>query len=213
MNTVTSIKKMTFVFLAALLTLACDNTTPPKAVTAVQPVDAPINKSTSVARRKKAKEPGLVVSQKTLAAVNDFSAPQTDGKPFKFADLRGKVVLVDVWATFCGPCREQAPKLAELSKKYRDKGLEVVGLNIDDANDQNLVKAFIKQAGINYKVVYATEPLQSAFLDGTEDETGGAPIPQLYVVSRDGKVVEHLIGSDPRHSIAQLEEVITKQLN
>ncbi|HEX4948142.1 MAG TPA: TlpA disulfide reductase family protein [Blastocatellia bacterium] len=170
-------------------------------------------KTVSSNRKAKTKSPGAVLRDSSIQSVNDLEMTQSDGKKFKFASLQGKVILVDVWATWCGPCREQTPKLAALQQKYRDKGLAVVGLSLDEKSDEAEVLKFMKEAGVNYTIVYASDKVSSAFLDGTEDETGSAPIPQLFVIGKDGRLVEHLVGNDPRHSIARLEEVIAAQLN
>ena len=203
------IRKSALIIFIAALTLACDTAPPPRAISDVKPVE-------TIARAKRlspSKEPGAVLREKDIQFVADDELLQPDGKKIKFGDLKGKVVLVDVWATYCAPCREQAPKLAALNQKYRDKGFMVVGLNIDEEQDRGLVKDFMQQAGISYTVAYASEKVQRAFLDGTEDDSGlGAPIPQLFLISRDGKLIEHLIGSDPRHSMTELEAAIAKQL-
>jgi thiol-disulfide isomerase/thioredoxin len=198
--------------LAAAALSACDSAPPPKAVTEVMSPEA-MAKTVSSNRQAKTRSPGAVLRDKTLAAINEAEMEQPDGKKFKFASLQGKVILVDMWATWCGPCREQTPKLAALQEKYRARGLAVVGLSLNEKSDQAEVVAFMKQAGVNYTIAYAPDKVSGAFLDGTEDETGEAPIPQLFVIGKDGRVVEHLIGNDPRHSIARLEEVITAQLN
>lgn len=211
MNTVTSIKKCSLVLLAAAFIGACDHAPPPKPASEVTPVTAANTASSN--RAAKTKAPGTVLREKALRSVNDLEVEQADGKKFKFASLKGKVILVDMWATWCGPCREQTPQLAALQQKYRERGLAVVGLSLNEKTDQAEVLDFIKQAGVNYTIAYASEKMSGAFLDGTEDESGMAPIPQLFVISKDGRVVEHLIGSDPRHSIARLEEVISKELN
>lgn len=71
---------------------------------------------------------------------------------------------------------------------------------------------FIKDAGMDYTVGYAGKKVSDAFLSGTEDETGSAPIPQLFIFSRDGRLIEHLIGDNPEHT-ARLEQVINQQLS
>lgn len=181
--------------------VACNYAPPPKPV------------AESAASLPKTKAPGSVIVSNSLASVQAIELSQPDGKAFKFDDLKGKVLVIDVWATFCPPCRAQAPKLDELNRKYAAKGFAVVGLNIDEEKDHDLVKTFMKEVGINYTVAYASEKMSRAFLDGTEDETGAPPIPQTFIISRDGKVVEHLIGNDPRHTMSQIEETILKQLN
>jgi cytochrome c biogenesis protein CcmG/thiol:disulfide interchange protein DsbE len=136
-----------------------------------------------------------------------------DGGTFKLSDFQGKVLVVDFWATYCPPCVRQVPQLAELSRKYRDKGLEVVGLTSDEKADQEQVLEFLKKAGADYTIGYDDPRLSSAFLRGTEDETGAPPIPQLFVISRDGRVVEHMIGDSPQRGIEHLEQVVSQQLS
>ncbi len=211
MNITTFIKRYSLLLVAVAFVVACDHAPPPTPASEVTPVMAANTASSK--RVAQSKTPGVVIRESSIQSINDLEVEQTDGKKFKFANLKGKVILVDVWATWCGPCREQTPKLAALQQKYREKGLAVVGLSLDEKSDQALVQDFMKQAGVNYPIAYASDKMSGAFLDGTEDETGSAPIPQLFVISKDGRVVEHLIGSDPRHSIARLEEVISKELN
>lgn len=211
MNITTFIKRYSLVLFAVAFVAACDHAPPPTPASEVTPVTAANTASSK--RVAQSKTPGVVIRESSIQSINDLEVEQTDGKKFKFANLKGKVILVDVWATWCGPCREQTPKLAALQQKYREKGLAVVGLSLDEKSDQALVQDFMKQAGVNYTIAYASDKMSGAFLDGTEDETGSAPIPQLFVISKDGRVVEHLIGSDPRHSIARIEEVISKELN
>ncbi len=135
-----------------------------------------------------------------------------DGSSFKLSDYRGKVLVVDFWATYCPPCVRQVPQLAELSRKYRDKGVEVVGLTADDKADQEQVIAFLKKAGADYTVGYDNQWVSSAFLKNTENEMRVIPIPQLFVISRDGRIVEHLIGDTPGRGIEHVEQVVKEQL-
>ena len=205
-------KKICLLLLTATVLSACNSTPPPKVASEVMSPEA-MAKTVSSNRKPQSKTPGAVLRDKSIQSVNDNEMAQPDGKKFTFASLKGKVIVVDVWATWCGPCREQTPKLAALQQKYRAKGLAVVGLSLDEKSDEAEVLKFMKEAGVNYSIAYAPDKISGAFLNGTEDETGSAPIPQLFVISRDGRVVEHLIGNDPRHSLARLEEVITAQLN
>ena len=93
----------------------------------------------------------------------DFKLPNLEDKPVSLADFKGKVVLLDLWGTWCGPCREAIPRLIELNRKFERRGLAVVGLTYeksdpaDPATREN-VKQFVKQAGIPYPCLMGDEP-------------------------------------------------------
>lgn len=175
---------------------------------------APVPLSAAVARQ----EPVVrvagrpIVNEKAITASLDIPIDRLDGERFRLRDFQGRVLVVDFWATYCPPCVKQAPQLAELSRRYRDQGLEVVGLTSDEKSDQAKVEDFMRRVGINYNIGYAGNWVSRSFLYGTEDETGAPPIPQLFIISRKGKVVEHLIGDSPRHGIDYLEEVVRREL-
>jgi len=88
----------------------------------------------------------------------------------------------------------------------------VIGLTSDEKSDQAKVEEFMQRVGINYSLGYAGNWISRSFLYGTEDATGAPPIPQLFIISKEGKVVEHLIGDSPRHGIDYLEEVVRREL-
>jgi thiol-disulfide isomerase/thioredoxin len=187
--------------LMMLALAACDSAAPPQPVADTRaPGQAPNGRPASEIAR-----------QRTLEPVANVVLQKPEGGSFKLSELKGKVVLVDFWATWCPPCREQAPRLAALRTKYQSRGLEIVGLNLDPPNDKALVMKFIRDAGINYPVGQGGRLFADAFLSGTEDETGEAPIPQLFVFGRDGRLLEHFVGNRPEHAAA-LEQLITQEL-
>jgi thiol-disulfide isomerase/thioredoxin len=117
-----------------------------------------------------------------------FLVNDLEGGIVSTAALRGKVVLLNFWATWCGPCRLEIPELIRLTDHYKDK-VQVVGISMDDA-DASEVRKFAKDMGINYPVIMASRELVMAY--------GGVPaLPTTFVVSPDGGVVQKHVGLAP----------------
>jgi thiol-disulfide isomerase/thioredoxin len=203
LQTSITIFSIAIILTASAFSSACSTAAPPR----------PIEDSTSGLPTSRASRPTPTPDQRAIESASDVAITKLGGGSFKLSDFRGKVMVVDFWATYCPPCVKQVPQLAELSKRYRDKGVEVVGLTSDEKSDQEQVVEFLKKAEADYTVGYDNQWVSSAFLKGTEDETGAPPIPQLFVLSRDGRVVEHLIGDDPQRGIKYLEQVVNRQLS
>src|SRR5262245_1399342 len=116
-----------------------------------------------------------------------------DGQKTKLADYSGKVLVVDLWATWCGPCRQEIPHLVEIAKEYKGRGVEVIGLTSENPKtDADTVKIFSESYNINYPIGWADEEMQI----GLMQEHNG--IPQTYIIGRDGKVLRHYRGFNPR---------------
>ena len=187
----------------ATFTAACDSASPPRAI------GDPANSASA----QRGQKPVPAPDQQAIESASNVAITKLDGGAFKLSDFRGKVLVVDFWATNCAPCVKLIPQLTQLNRKYRDKGLEVVGLTSDDRADQEMVVEFLKKRNADYTVGYDNQWLSSAFLKGTEDETGAPPIPQLFVISRDGRVVDHFIGEDPQRGIQDVEQSVIQQLS
>jgi thiol-disulfide isomerase/thioredoxin len=114
-------------------------------------------------------------------AAPDFKLTGLDGKPVTLADAHGKVILLNFWATWCGPCRAEIPDLIQLQNKYKDR-LQILGLVVDD-DDQDAIKEFVEKFGINYPVAIAT--------DDTRMRYGGiAALPTSFVLDAEGRIVQ-----------------------
>lgn len=128
-----------------------------------------------------------------------FSLKTFDGKPVSLAGLRGKVVLLDFWATFCQPCIAALPELQALHAKYGDRGFAVVGVTVDDR--PALVKKATARAKVSYPVLRATPEVWNAYKV--------TALPALVLVDRDGKIVRRFGGEADRATmIAEIEAAL-----
>jgi thiol-disulfide isomerase/thioredoxin len=151
----------------------------------------------------KARRPGMgSVPHLTQASVApDFTLQSLDGKSMRLSDLRGKAVLLNFWATWCGPCKVEMPWFVELQKQYGAQGLQIVGVAMDDASKEDIAK-FAKDMGVNYPILIGKESVG--------DEYGGVvALPETFFIGRDGKVVDKIIGLKGK---AEIEDTIKKAL-
>ncbi|KIF76112.1 redoxin domain-containing protein [Streptomyces sp. 150FB] len=118
--------------------------------------------------------------------VNDISGKTLDGKNLTVASLKGKVVVLNVWGSWCPPCREEAPYFAKVAKDTRAKGVAFVGINTRDAN-KDLAVAFEKNYGIDYPSLY--DPAGNVILNGfPKGSLNPQAIPSTIVLDRSGKI-------------------------
>ncbi len=143
--------------------------------------------------------------------VRDAELQMLDGKPIKLSDYAGKVVVLNFWATWCGPCQHETPHLVELSNEFKGRGVELIGLSVEDSQSSaEKVKAFASAQKIPYKIGWASEEFALQFV-----MQGGAQgaIPQSFVITRDGRLLKHFIGYSPLSTAAQLREAIEQALD
>src|SRR5439155_14105578 len=128
-------------------------------------------------------------SGEDLRPVPQFSLPNLDGKNVTFKDFANKVVVVDFWATWCGPCREEIPHLNKLYENYRGKGLVIVGISMDTEGPE-VVKEFAKKFRMEYPVVMGDENVQ-------QDFGGIVGLPTTFIIDRKGNIVKKYTGYQP----------------
>lgn len=132
-----------------------------------------------------------------------FSLTTVNNQRLDLASLRGKVVVVDFFATWCPPCREAIPHLVDLQRRLGSKGLQVVGLSADDEDEVRTVREFVSARQINYPVALAASSVQ--------DDYGLRAVPVLFVIDKKGVVVDVFrgLGGD---MTKRLEELLQKLL-
>ena len=115
----------------------------------------------------------------------DFKLTALDGKPLTLAALQGKVIFLNFWATWCGPCRAEVPDLIALQERYKDR-LQIIGLNVDD-DDSAEIQKYVDETGINYPVAMTSNDVRIQY--------GGIPaLPTSFVLDTEGRVVQKHVG-------------------
>jgi peroxiredoxin len=133
---------------------------------------------------KRVSKPVKDVGQRQMAP--DFALKDADGKTVRLSDYRGKVVLLDFWATWCGPCKLEIPWFMEFERKYKDRGFAVLGVSMDDDGWQ-AVRPFIQDIGINYRIMVGDEHVG--------DQYGGIEaLPTAFLIDRKGRVAIQHVG-------------------
>ena len=140
------------------------------------------------------------ITQFTVAP--DFSLETLDGPSMRLSDLRGKAVLLNFWATWCGPCKIEMPWFVDLQKQYGPQGLQIVGVAMDDASKEDIGK-FARDIGVNYPILIGKEAVG-------EQYGGVNALPETFLIGRDGKIVDKIIGLRGK---AEIEDSIKKALD
>jgi cytochrome c biogenesis protein CcmG, thiol:disulfide interchange protein DsbE len=120
------------------------------------------------------------------AIAPDFSLPNLTGQRLSLSTYRGKVVLLDFWATWCDPCRDEIPHFVELQSKYHDRGLQIVGVSMDDGPEP--VRDFYQRFKMNYPVVMGNAKIGELY-------GGVLGLPIAFLIGRDGRIYGKHIGA------------------
>ena len=129
------------------------------------------------------------------------------GKTLKLSDYSGKVVLINLFATWCGPCRFESPDLAKLHREFKDRGLVVIELSTEHPeNSKGSVRKWVRDFRLPYQVGWATREVALTLMQERQS------IPQAFVISRDGRIVKRFIGYNPTKTLSAMREAVEEAL-
>lgn len=138
------------------------------------------------------------------AAVAQNEIKKIDDSTFKLEDKKGSVVLLNLWATWCGPCRGEMPHLVEMEEKYKSKNFEIIGLNTDNESVEDINK-FAEEMKLNYMLAYADQKLYRELLSISKFQG----IPQSFLIDREGRLRGVFLGGGPK-VIGTMKETVEK---
>jgi thiol-disulfide isomerase/thioredoxin len=139
--------------------------------------------------------------------VLDAENKASSGEPIKLANYSGKVLFVNLWATWCGPCRMETPELVKLHKEYQSRGVEMIGLSTEDPEASvESVLEFIREYHVDYQIGWATREVAQTLMQGR------ASIPQSFIIGRDGRILKRFVGFDPERTPPQLKQALENAL-
>ena len=126
---------------------------------------------------------------------------------FKLGDFFGKVMVINLWATWCGPCRQEIPELVKLHKEFHSRGVEMIGLSTEDPDaSAEKVRKFIQDFQIDYRIGWAPAQVAAPLMQGHQ------AIPQSFVISRDARILKRFVGFSAANTSAQLKQALEDAL-
>ena len=148
--------------------------------------------------------PGLAALPSSVLNAENRAAK---GGSIKLSDYSGKVLLVNLWATWCGPCRIETPELVKLHKEYQGRGVEMIGLSTEDPDaSAQMVSDFVREYGVDYHIGWATRDVALTLMQGRTN------IPQSFIITRDGRIVRRFIGFRPDITPGQIKQALEDAL-
>jgi thiol-disulfide isomerase/thioredoxin len=185
---------------AALGVSSCNSNDPTSTGPAVSVKVAPSGKAPN-----EAAPAALTVLPTTVL---DAELQSISGNAIKLSDYSGRVILVNLWATWCGPCRIETPELVKLHKQYVAKGVEMIGLSTENPDaSADSVREFVKAYQVDYRIGWATPEVALTLMQGRD------AIPQSFVIGRDGRIVRRFVGFNPTMTPPQIKQAIEEALN
>lgn len=179
--------------------------------------ESPSSAGNAPANRSAANPPARTVPPVTTPVslpsdLRDKQLQTLDGESLKLSDYSNNVLIVNVWATWCGPCRLEMPDLVKISNEYKSRGVVVFGLatTYNERNDPEHVKDYIRAQKITYKIIWDDGSLAQPLVQLVQ---GRSVIPQSFVISRDGRIVKHFQGFSELSTPQLMRQAIEDALN
>jgi peroxiredoxin len=134
----------------------------------------------------------------------DFTLQDANGATVRLSDYKGKVVLLDFWATWCGPCKVEIPWFIEFEQQYKDRGFAVLGVSMDEGG-WDPIKDYITKEKINYRILLGNDPVGEAY--------GGVDsLPTTFLIDRDGRIAAKHEGIEPSNGKDEIRDEIIRLL-
>ena len=147
------------------------------------------------------------------AELREATLQTLDGKSLKLSDYADKVVVLNMWATWCGPCRMEMPELIKMSNEYKSRGLVVLGLTTsynEQQGGQQGVKDYVKEHNVPYQQIWDDGSLAIPLVQAVQ---GRSVIPQSFVISREGKIIKHFSGFNAYQTPQLMRQAIEEALD
>jgi peroxiredoxin len=139
-----------------------------------------------------------------LDAENRAAGGQT---PIKLADYSGKVLFINLWATWCNPCRTETPELVKLHKEFQSRGVEMIGLSTEDPDaSAQRVLDFMREYDVTYQIGWAKREVAQILMQGRTS------IPQSFIIGRDGRILKRFVGFHPLDTPPELKKALEEAL-
>lgn len=174
----------------------------PTATTPPAPIQPPLNPEPEIKSRARPLTELLSlpesVWERPIKAIN--------GDNFRLADFQGKVVVINLWASWCGPCRREVPEYEEVRRAYTDRGVVFIGLTTEDPRERERVQRFLRDVKFGFRLGFADRELARTLMNGRNS------IPQTLVIDPDGRIVSHWNGYAAGRSGNRLKQAIEQAL-